>query len=117
MVNGKVLTSMDPVTILPNDRIIIGGSSYFLYKNRAYEKMAKIPDTDENPITFDFADDEMLGNDEDQEAQFEMLHQEHQAMRRETIRELEHKLGEEEKDKVEQIEKLKVSMIDIVDID
>jgi len=62
-VNGKVLGSMNPVVLRANDRIAIGPSALFLYKCKAMEASASMPDTPENPITFDFADEELLNNE------------------------------------------------------
>ena len=36
-VNGKVITSMEGVLLRPNDRICIGPSAVFLFKNQAHE--------------------------------------------------------------------------------
>lgn len=50
--NGKKLTSMTPVELKPNDRIIFGNGSIFLYKNndRGGESMSDNPE-----ITFEVA--------------------------------------------------------------
>ena len=45
----------------PNDRIAIGPSALFIFKNRAHEvEHGSMPDTEEDPITFDFADNEVI---------------------------------------------------------
>jgi len=36
-VNGVSLTSMDGVILKPNDRICLGPSAIFLFKNKAHE--------------------------------------------------------------------------------
>ena len=54
---------MDAVILAPNDRICIGPSAYFLYKNKENEENASLPDPDDNPITFDDACDEVVGHD------------------------------------------------------
>ena len=47
---------MDPVTLTPNDRIIFGQSSVFLFRNKDKESAGQeIVDTPENPVTFEFA--------------------------------------------------------------
>jgi len=43
----------------PNDRICIGPSAIFLFKNKGKEADASMPDPDEDPISFDFAADEV----------------------------------------------------------
>lgn len=72
-VNGKVLTSKTPVQLKPNDRIAIGPSSFFVFKNRAHEDEASRPDTDEDPITFDFAEEECFQFDGETAANEEKL--------------------------------------------
>jgi len=58
-VNGVSLTSMDGIILKPNDRICLGPSAIFLFKNKAKETDASMEDTDENPILFDTAADEV----------------------------------------------------------
>ena len=69
-VNGKVVTSMEGVLLKPNDRLCIGPSAVFLYKNQAKEEEASMPDPDDDPISFDFANDEVLNcqNEQDMKA-------------------------------------------------
>lgn len=62
-VNGKVLTSMEEVKLRPNDRICIGPAALFIYKNKQKESEASMPDTEEDPITFDFASEEVIEAD------------------------------------------------------
>lgn len=68
-VNGKKLVDMKPVQLKPNDRIAIGDSAFFLFKNIKYEDQASRPDTAENPITFDVADQEVFDAEEAEEAE------------------------------------------------
>ena len=49
---------MNEVKLRPNDRIQLGPSSLFIYKNRSKDHEQSMEDTEENPITFDFAQDE-----------------------------------------------------------
>jgi hypothetical protein len=44
---------MNEVRLKPNDRICIGPSSMFIYKNKSKEHEASKPDTAEDPITYD----------------------------------------------------------------
>lgn len=60
-VNGMSLSIGDPVLLKPNDRICIGPSAMFLFKHRAKEfHTALMPDHDDDPITFDFASEEVV---------------------------------------------------------
>lgn len=67
-VNGKKLVDMKPVQLKPNDRICIGDNALFLFKNIKHEDQASRPDTPENPITFDVADQEVYENEQAEEA-------------------------------------------------
>ena len=62
-VNGVSLTSMEGVVLKPNDRICLGPSAIFLFKNKAKEDASSMEDSEENPITFDTAADEVAQND------------------------------------------------------
>jgi len=57
-VNGFKI-KLDGVILRPNDRICIGPSAYFLFKNKKNEANASIPDLDSDPITFDLASEEV----------------------------------------------------------
>ena len=48
------------MVLKPNDRICIGPSAIFLFKNKSNEADASIPDLDDDPISFDFAADEVI---------------------------------------------------------
>ena len=50
---------MNGLILKPNDRILIGPGSFFLFKNQAKENEASIADSQENPITYDFASEEV----------------------------------------------------------
>ena len=62
-INGKPLESMDNFRLKPNDRIAIGPTALFLYKNKKFEHEASMPDTEEDPISFDFASEEVIEAD------------------------------------------------------
>lgn len=66
-VNGKVVTSMEGILLRPNDRICIGPSAVFLFKNQAHEDQASMPDPEDDPISFDFASDEVLNSQNEQD--------------------------------------------------
>lgn len=54
------MASTDPVTLAPNDRVIFGTSSVFLFRNRDKEVPGqKVTDTPENPVTYEFAMSEL----------------------------------------------------------
>lgn len=68
-INGKSVTVLDPVPLTPNDRICIGPSAIFLYKNKKCEDDTCHPDPEDDPITFDFASDEVyVAENADEEA-------------------------------------------------
>ena len=56
---------MTPYTLKPNDRVIFGTSSVFLYRNQQCDSESgpKL-DTKEDPITYEFAMSENLANEE-----------------------------------------------------
>jgi hypothetical protein len=66
-INGKKMSAMDPYTLKPNDRICIGPSAIFLFKNRNKEDDSCTKDTAEEPITFDFASDEVYVSENSEE--------------------------------------------------
>lgn len=51
---------MEGVILKPNDRICIGPSAVFLFKNKSKEEEASMPDPDDDPISFDFANEEVI---------------------------------------------------------
>lgn len=59
-INGEPLKGTKSVTLKPNDRIIFGMGSCFLFREQDKAKNAKIQDTPENPITYEFAMKEKL---------------------------------------------------------
>ena len=67
-VNGIKLTSMDPVRLKPNDRVIFGNSSVFLFRNQLKDhESGPVKDDPENPITFEFAMNEKMQHEEAEE--------------------------------------------------
>lgn len=59
-VNGMPLTSMEPVRLRPNDRIIFGTGSAFIFRNDDNLKDASRPDNKIFPVTYEFAMEEKL---------------------------------------------------------
>lgn len=55
-VNGVPCKDCSEVKLRPNDRITIGPSAMFLYKNVEHDDEASMPDPVDDPISFDFAD-------------------------------------------------------------
>lgn len=51
---------MQGVALLPNDRICIGPSAFFVFKNKKFEEKASMPDPETNPISYDFANEEVI---------------------------------------------------------
>lgn len=54
-INGRGVTDTKPVTLKPNDRIVFGTGSVFLFKHDANQKDATRVDTIENAVTYEFA--------------------------------------------------------------
>ena len=67
-INGIPLKDTKPVTLKANDRIIFGTASCFLFRNQDKAKEATIQDTQEDPITNEFAMKEKLDNSNKAEA-------------------------------------------------
>jgi len=59
-INGKPIDTLEGVILKPNDRICIGPSAIFLFKNKAKEDENSMPDPEDDPISFDFASEEMI---------------------------------------------------------
>ena len=58
-VNGATVTSMEGIILKPNDRICLGPSAMFLFKNHNKESEASKADTADDPIDYDFACEEV----------------------------------------------------------
>ena len=54
-INGHSLTGTAPVTLKPNDRIIFGNGTVFLYRCQGRDAEVELRDTPENPITYEYA--------------------------------------------------------------
>jgi pSer/pThr/pTyr-binding forkhead associated (FHA) protein len=54
-VNGVKLSSTDPVSLKPNDRIIFGTGTVLLYRCQKRDSEATMTDDPANPITYEFA--------------------------------------------------------------
>lgn len=68
-VNGKPIESMEGLILKPNDRICLGPSAVFLFKNKQHEEDASMPDPDDDPISFDFASEEVLAEENKEQQQ------------------------------------------------
>lgn len=62
-INGIALSNMDGHILDPNDRVCLGPSAIFLFKNKKNEANASMEDQDDDPISYDFAADEVANND------------------------------------------------------
>lgn len=91
-INGQKMSSMDGVELKPNDRICIGPSAIFLFKNKQKEADASIPDPDDDPISFDFASDEVANaeNAAEREEQ-EKMKQIQEELNKKLLKEMEEK--------------------------
>ena len=58
-INGFRFEDMEPKLLQANDRICIGPSAIFLFKNKSKENESTREDTEENPILFDDACEEV----------------------------------------------------------
>jgi len=67
-VNGVKLTNMDPHPLMPNDRIIFGVGSVFLFRHQDRDSKVSLIDSPENPITYEFAMAEKMKLENEQEA-------------------------------------------------
>ena len=56
------MTSMTPIVLKPNDRVVFGQSAAFLFKEKDKQSGSEVPDTQENPISFEFAMKEKQNN-------------------------------------------------------
>jgi hypothetical protein len=66
-INGKKVGSIDPIVLKPNDRICIGPSAVFLYKNIPKEaECASMPDPASDPISYDLAAEEIYNAEEEE---------------------------------------------------
>lgn len=74
-INGKKLDSKDGVLLKPNDRIIFGTNSVFLFKDPTSSKKATMEDPDDEPIQWENAQKERSDIDDasNKQAQEEML--------------------------------------------
>ena len=54
-VNGVKSASMDGVRLNPNDRIVFGTHSVFLFKNPESQEHPSLEDSEENPISWEQA--------------------------------------------------------------
>ena len=67
-INGKCLKPNETTTIKPNDRVAIGPNVVFLFKHTEYEREASMKDTKDEPITLDYALEE-IENAQDNEGE------------------------------------------------
>lgn len=54
-INGQKLTGTSPVDLKPNDRIVFGTGTVFLYRCQQRDSEVSLTDSDENPITYEYA--------------------------------------------------------------
>mmetsp|Transcript_1275 Transcript_1275/g.1527 ORF Transcript_1275/g.1527 Transcript_1275/m.1527 type:complete len:579 (+) Transcript_1275:943-2679(+) len=110
-VNGKCIEDRDGVTLKPNDRVCIGPSAVFLFKHKDKESEASMPDPEDDPISFDFASEEVINvENADQIAAEEDYKRKEQEDSKNALKALEEKLEAETRKKKEEIEKMKEGM-------
>ena len=94
-VNGEKITNMDAVTLKPNDRIVFGTGSAFLFRNQLKDSESG-PVTDDPPITYEFAMNEKMQNEEKEEmARKEIEKQRAEEEAAKKMKEMEDKLAAE----------------------
>jgi len=106
-INGKKITNMQGVVLKPNDRICIGPSAIFLFKNRDKEADASMPDLESDPISFDFASEEVESQDQDadQKAQKEAIKKAQEEAAASAIKQIKEKFEKEKMAELEEIKK------------
>jgi len=67
-VNGLRLKNDKPVTLKANDRVIFGVGSVFLFRNEDNAAGSEVQDTKENPVSYEFAMQEKIDNDDKADA-------------------------------------------------
>lgn len=98
---------MSEVKLCPNDRIGIGPSALFIYKNRSHEDEASIPDLEEDPISFDFAAEECIEADnQGQKEEKEMIKKAQEEANKKAMEELTKNLDEEHRLNQEKLDQL-----------
>jgi len=104
-VNGKVIPILGQI-LKPNDRICIGPSAIFLFKNKQKEGEASMPDVDDDPITFDFAAEEVENAEGTAEKEEQAkLQKEMAEANAKKLKEMEEKMEAEKKKHQEEMER------------
>lgn len=104
-VNGRAVTSMEGTLLKPNDRICLGPSAMFLFKNEDKKDEASMPDNPDDPISYDFACEEVAKIENAEEIEAQMQQKIQMQMQSEAkIKALEDKL---EKDRLASEEKIR----------
>lgn len=99
---------MSEIRLRPNDRICIGPSSYFIYKNRSHDDEQSRPDTEDDPITFDFASEEVITADNEEETkQLEAMKRAQEELAKQQMQELQDRLKREEEEAKARIKDIK----------
>jgi hypothetical protein len=101
---------MDEFKMRPNDRVCIGPSALFLYKNTAHDDEASMPDSAEDPISFDFADNEVVeaeeAENEDLKKNQEELAKEAEASQKQALEDEKARMEDEKKNVQDDIQNM-----------
>jgi hypothetical protein len=112
-VNGRRLDSKDGTLLKPNDRLIFGTNSVFLFKDATSKSTESLPDPDDDPVTWEHAQkecsdledaaskkgqEEMLKRQEEEaKAKMDELRKQQEVMRLQMQKEYEEKLAKLQK--------------------
>ena len=103
-VNGVALTSMDGLVLKANDRICIGPSAIFLFKNDSKLDDSCMKDPADDPISFEFASDEVYEKEQGKEKEAANAHKaEQEAANAAEMAEMKKKLEEEQAAKMAEL--------------
>lgn len=104
-INGIPISTIDGVVLKPNDRICLGPSAIFIFKNKANEDKASMPDPDDDPISFDFASEEVAKHENsDQKEQQEKARKEQEEASAKMVAELEAKMEREREENLKKLQ-------------
>lgn len=106
-VNGQVLQDMSGIKLRPNDRICIGPSSLFIYKNKKKDAEASMKDDPSEPVTFEMAFEEVCDAENGKnEAEKQAILKKQEEDAKKAMEELNAQLKKEEEEKKAELAKL-----------
>jgi len=107
-VNGQELVGLAGHKLLPNDRLIFGTGSFFLFKDPKNEAAAIVKDLPENPISYEQAEEEKEREDEKEQLEEQKkIKEQEEAIRAKELAKIEKQRAEELKAQEEKGKKMK----------